>query len=72
MITEKIEIDWLDKITGLTVSNAIAYLSTLDHSYKLSAYPDGDDLHGVEQYSGLYYERNETQEELKKNNAFTI
>lgn len=66
MITEQIEIDWLDKVTGLTVADAIAYLSTLNQSYKLSAYPDGDDLHGVEQYSGLYYERNETPEEIKK------
>ena len=65
MIIEKIEIDWLDKITGLTVSDAIVYLNTLNQSYKLSAYPDGDDLHGVEQYSGLYSERHETQEELK-------
>jgi hypothetical protein len=65
MIKENIEIDWLDKINGLTVANAIDYLRTLNQSHSLTAYPDGDDLHGVDQYSGLYYEREETDEELK-------
>jgi hypothetical protein len=66
MITINIKIDWLDKVNGLTVAEAIDYLLTLPQTHKLTAYPDGCDLHGVEQYSGLYYEREETPTELKQ------
>jgi anti-sigma28 factor (negative regulator of flagellin synthesis) len=65
MKTVNIEVDWLDKINRLTVADAIDYLKTLNQLYKLTAYPDGDDLQGVEHYSGLYYEREETKEELR-------
>ena len=64
MIRENIQTDWLDKINGRTIAEAVEYLQTLDQTYKLTAYPDGEDLHGVEQYSGLYYERKETEAEL--------
>lgn len=65
MITVEVNIDWLDKVSNLTVADAIEYLKTLPQSYKLSAYPEGEDLHGVDQFSGLYYEREETEEEVK-------
>lgn len=64
MITVKVDIDWLDKVSGLTVAEAVEYLKTLPQSHKLSAYAV-EINEQVEQYSGLYYEREETVEEVK-------
>jgi hypothetical protein len=65
MKTVNIEVDWLDKVNGLTVSDAIDYLKTLDQSYKLTACLDGGDLHGTGQYNESHYKREETEEELR-------
>lgn len=46
--------DWLSKIDGLTVADAIKYLQTLDQSHTLNYWLDGD-THGVELSSNLCY-----------------
>jgi hypothetical protein len=48
------DVNWLDKIDGLTIADAIKYLQTLDQSHILSCYMDGD-THGCEIVSRLEY-----------------
>lgn len=56
--------DWLSEIDGLTVAQAIAYLSTLPSNNKLNYWQSNGDDHGVEISSELTYERPYTEQEL--------
>ena len=61
--TITVGIDWLSEIDGLSVENAIKYLSTLDQSYTLSYTMEGD-THGCEVYSVLQYDVQKTDREM--------
>lgn len=67
--TVTINIDWLEKIDGLTVSDAIAYLQTLDQNYRLSYCLEGGDTHGVNIASNVCYEVAMTDKEIFEQTA---
>ena len=64
MKTISVSIDWLSEINGLTVVQAIAYLSTLPPDHELSYWQSGGDDQGVEISSELTYQRPYTEQEL--------
>lgn len=64
MKTVSVPTDWLNEITGRTVANAIAYLSTLPPDHELTYWQSGGDDHGVEISSKLTYQRPYTEQEL--------
>lgn len=61
---EIIDTDWLNCINGLTVANAIEYLSKLNQNHILSAYVDGGS-YGAPIKSDLLFKRLETEVEAK-------
>ncbi len=64
MIQQSITSEWLNDLDGLTVKQAINYLSQLDDSLILSYDLQGSDLQGVYVECCLIHEREETIEEL--------
>jgi len=54
--TVAVKTDWLQEVDGLTVAQAIVYLSTLNPDHVLSSELEGGDTHGVSIASNLYYE----------------
>ena len=66
MKTVSVPIDWLSEINGLTVADAIAYLSTLPPDNELNYWQSGGDDQGVEISSNLIHHRPYTEQELAK------
>ncbi len=64
MKTVSVPTDWLNEITGRTVANAIAYLSTLPSDHELNYWQNVGDDHGVEIRSELLCHRPHTEQEL--------
>lgn len=64
MITINIEEDWLHKIDGASVAEAVEYLRGLDPEHTLQFCLTGD-TQGVDLSSRLEYRREETPEEVK-------
>lgn len=64
MKTVSVPTDWLSEIDGLTVANAIAYLSTLPPDHELTYWQSNGDDQGVEISSELSYQRPYTEQEL--------
>lgn len=66
MIQQSTASDWLNDINGMTIKQAINYLSQLDGSLILSHDLMGSDLQGVDIECCLIHEREETIEELEQ------
>jgi len=66
MYTKQInlDIDWLSNVDGMTVRQAIEYLSTLQDSHILSYNMEGD-THGCEVVSNVSYDEPMTTQEIK-------
>jgi len=64
MKTVSVSTDWLNEINGLTVANAIVYLSTLPPDHELTYWQSNGDDQGVEISSELSYQRPYTEQEL--------
>jgi len=62
--TINVDINWLGVIDGHTVEEAILYLQTLNKNYRLDAYLDGGDTHGVEIATRLCYDVPMTDAEI--------
>jgi len=60
---KSLNINWVDKIDGLTVANAVEYLKTLDQGMRLYCYLDGD-THGCDLVSRLIYDVPMTNKEI--------
>lgn len=69
MKTISVPTDWLNEITGRTVADAIAYLSTLPPDHELNYWQSGGDDHGVEISSELTYQLPYTEQELAEHAA---
>ena len=61
--TKEIKTDWLAEIDGKSVSDAIAYLQTLDQSHVLDCYMEGD-THGCQIVAQLTYQEPMTNQEI--------
>lgn len=59
-----VPIDWLRQIDGLSVADAIEFLSTLPPDHTLNYWQSAGDDQGVEIISGLMYKRPYTEQEL--------
>ena len=63
MKTISVPTDWLHEIDGISVADAITYLSTLPKDHVLNYWMEGD-THGCDMRSELYYKRPYTPDEL--------
>ncbi len=61
--TITVKTDWLYEIDGMSVAQAIKYLKTLDQSYTLNYYMEGD-TYGCEVVANLSYEVPMTDDEI--------
>ena len=61
--TKEIKTDWLAKIDGKSVADAIAYLQTLDQSHVLDCYMEGD-THGCGIVARLTYQEPMSNQEI--------
>jgi hypothetical protein len=61
--TIRVDINWLDEIDGMSVQNAIKYLSTLNPSHTLSYWMEGD-THGCNVISDVSYDVPLTHSEI--------
>ena len=60
-----VQIDWLSRIDGYTVSDAIKYLQSLDQDNRL-AYSMVGDTHGCEVISSIHYDVELSDSEMLK------
>ena len=66
MFTENIYVNWLDRLSGTTVAEAVEFLQSLDPDAVLTYDVEADDTSGLEVTSKLVKSREPTPEELRE------